>query len=443
MGYINKKNLSMQIKNIFNFRLLLNTIIISMIMIYNLGFRSKLTVSLEVGVLIFILFLIQPIRGKIQLMFYLLPFQSSMVINQKISLLVVLQAVLVLSLLAKNKSVRKDQFLILLGFLVLQLFSGFLYGASIINITSIVLTFAVSILLNDYFYNSKIDMYPLLASSLVIGITIASFIAIFPKLNILIMGRSIGRFYGLWTNPNILGMQLLVAMSLIITMIFERNISKIKGIILLVIFGFFVTLTSSRSAIFALSLLILVALIMKLKNEKSLTGYNKIFKSIFVILFFAIVTFLVYSFVMEPIIINRGIVSLGSDFSSGRITLLKNNYRWILEEKNGIPLLVGIGIDNNLNYMKQNGFATAGTHNTYAEMLLSSGIFGFTLWVLLFKSIIGIRIKPFFEYRKLFIYVIFLYTFTAHLNTSSFMYISLTLIACSRVNRYSVSIFNH
>lgn len=411
---------------------LINIVVLTLILVFSLGVTSSSTVSPQVGILLIVLFILQPLKIKIQSMFFLLPFQTTLVVYQSISLIIVLQMILIVALLLKNINIKKKHVLLLLVLFFLQLLSSIVYDANLIGIITLGITFFLISLLTQYFSKDEVDNFSLYSKSLIFGLVLALLIALVPNMSSLFSDGFIGRFSGLWTNPNILGMQLILAIVLILILFFERKISSLTSIFLIVFLGFLITLTASRSAIFVLSIVSIIVLVMKIR-EKKIKNIGGILKIFLLFILYIIIILLAYIFIMDPIIENRGILSSQEDFSAGRLTLLKENFIWIIQEKGGLPLFIGLGVENNLTYMSQHGYLTLGTHNTFAEMLLSAGVLGFLIWLFFLKSIISNQ-GSLFNYRLLIVYVFFIYSFSAHLNTSTFVYMVLTLIACTRPN---------
>jgi O-antigen ligase len=405
---------------------IINALLIGMLMIYTMEKNKAMTIS--VALLLIAIILVQAIDIKIQSIFLLLPFQSAMILSGTISIFVIIEFILLLALLVNNKVIKPKYLFPLLGFVVMQLLSCLLYGANIQQVVTIVITLLSMCMLSEYFVNSDVDYFPLYAKSIVFSTILASAIGAWPNLSSLLNGLSISRFSGLWTNPNLLGMQLMVAAALTIALLTENKIPKIVGIISLGILGYFSLLTQSRTELYAITLIIVLAILMQFRQNQYQIGNINIVKKIAALTIICLLAFFTYSLVMQPIIEARGLISPSADMTSGRFGLLMDDYKWASEHQGGLPLLFGFGMENNIGYMKDNGFITSGTHNTFAEMLLSAGIIGFILWLVFLINTLSGGFRPLLRYRMLFVYVLLLYCFTAHLNTSDYMYLTLTLI---------------
>lgn len=423
MQYIDEEDKSLIHKGAFYWK---NILIIGVLLIYELGFRSSGGVGIEIAAVIILLVLFQPIYSKIQIMFFLIPFTTVLVIASDYSLVSIIQLIIIIALLIKFNSVNRTHIFFLVVYFSIQLLSTLIYEADILQNFSLMITLLSVSLYTEMFNTSKQDLFPLLAKSLVFGIIIASSIPVMTKVQYIISGGYIGRFSGLWDNANIYGMQLLVGIALTISLLFEKKVSKLLGVIILVLLCFFLVMTYSRTAIFGLSIMLVISLFMYLFGEDS---PYKLLKNMVAIGFFIIVLYLAFIFIVEPIIERRGLVSSGDDISSGRFTLAENNFKWIVQEKKGIPLFLGLGLNNNIDYMKRNGYITDGTHNTYLEMLISSGYFGFLAWAVFLGISVGKSTVVAIKSRRLYVYVILLYTFTAHLHTTTFVYMLLTLVS--------------
>ncbi|MDY0277802.1 MAG: O-antigen ligase family protein [Acholeplasma sp.] len=360
-----------------------------------------------------IVFILSPISANIIQFYFLLPFQNYLVVNLMGSLIIILQIILIFKLLFSQSVIKKQDLGLILLFAFFQMLTIFFAKSDIISILNfIIVIFSISLIKSNIFVNdNNLKEYSMFA--FIIGLVLSIVVALF------VLNERYYRFSGLWTNPNIFGLQLLIGISLILYI----NRSILPVIIKFAFIGLFlysISLTESRSSIFGLGIVVFLYLAYYLKKIRK-QGFN--FRSIkfFVFLFVSTASaFLIFNLVLMPIIASRGIVSDGDDISSGRFTHLINNMFIFFSNGKQINFLIGTGIDNSIGFLSKFSPNLGGTHNTYAEMLIASGFLGLTIWIILLFSFILRGSKEFYILPALG--VIFFYTFTAHLNASLFIY---------------------
>lgn len=419
----------------------INTILIGTIsvsLIYELLIKNQQNITWLIGAIIIFTFLLSPTITQVGILFFLLPFQSSLVVGNSFSIHTILQLLFIIKYILSNGLINKKEFILLLLIVLTQLVTVFTFNSSIIKIFSYVITLFLISGLTDYIDKCNPNIYVAFIMLFIIGLIFSSIIS---YINLFRSGLTITRFSGLWINPNIYGLQLIVSISMIFILMLKGRIEKLIGGILVVILSFFLLLTYSRTTIYAVSLLLLVLALNIIfgKNITSITARGKV-SGIIIIVIFALIFF---EFVIKEIIEKRGLINTDAniDFSSGRITLLIVNFKSFFEYKNLYTLLFGFGIDNSLKILMKDGYVFLGSHNTYIEVLLTSGFVGLFLWIIFLYKVILSKITI-FSIKSIGLSVIILYTFTAHLNNSAFFYIVLTLFTYN-FNRTDLSINKH
>lgn len=398
-------------KSFFNL-ITINILLMIIVFFLDAYFFASDKISLYGALILFLIFAVCPISVNVPQFYFLLPFQNYLVFNGNVSLLILLQIVLVFKLLITNAKFKKVDFFFILFLSLLQVLTFFSSNSDIISILSfVIMLISVSLIKNNTFFKSEIKDYSSIA--FVIGLVIS---VILP---LIVMNTQFARFSGLWTNPNIFGLQLLIGLSLLL---YIDN--KMLPIFVKIIFGgvflYSITLTMSRSSIFGLAIVIFL-FIFDYFNSKIKIGIKVLTtKNFFFFLTLTICLLVVFNIVVFPIIEERGILSQGDDFSAGRITHLINNVTLFFNFGRPIDWIIGTGIENSVTYLSSFSSNLSGTHNTFVEMFLSSGFLGVIIWSVIVISFISKRDND--SYILPILGVITFYTFTAHLNASLFIY---------------------
>ena len=194
-------------------------------------------------------------------------------------------------------------------------------------------------------------------------------------------GTSTARFSGLYGDPNYFTINVIISVCLILYLYHTKEIKGMMAIGLLMVFGYFIGATSSKSALFML----IVPIALFVRN--GVREHNiKAFAIVFVMLIIGI--YLMRSgklSVFEYTLKRLSIVEtddVGS-LTTGRTDIWKDYFTYF--KKNLLQVLFGNGVG--IYYL--DGVAT---HNTYIDLIYQLGVFGTGLYVSLMHRI-AVKIK--------------------------------------------------
>ena len=223
------------------------------------------------------------------------------------------------------------------------------------------------------------------------------------------------RFTALWTDPNFVGLFVLVSVCMLIS-VFWKKISRILFFIpLIALFLYCGYITYSRTFAIATFVAILCIMLAIIKSTKSGLAI-KILGVIIVV----IAGYLIYRYYLSNIFETRGIIedSSGRDATNGRID--DWGIAWNIYISDWTHVVFGIG--NNTS------------HNTIIDLLIKygpvSGILFLILIISIFSDIRNLKVKEGLNmpmYNKILYIVLIIYLFTLPMAEDDFTYI---IIGC-------------
>lgn len=375
------------------------------------------------GVIMIAIFLLLSFDYKVISIFLLLPFQSILVINQ-ISFYSIIQIILTLNFIVTKDFLSKFKTFAILTLLSTQLVTIINFQTSVIDIVNFIYTLILFLAIFDYIKDKPFIMRPVKFAYL-IGLFIATTIGYYLFVNnVTLFGIDSYRFSGLWINPNILGFQIVLGIALLLDMIIKNQNKWYIYLPFITVFFYFISLTYSRSAVIAVFIVLLFFLIKFLKLIlKNLNKNKSPILIMMIFLVFPIGLFLFFVF-LYPIIKERTIIGDESGFGGGRILLLYNNLTWLFSNGPLSFLINGVGVNNSLSYFANNGYMTFGTHNTFTELFIETGLIGILLWLYIILSNYEFLQNRFNKINLLILIVPLFYMFTAHLHTSNILYMA-------------------
>ena len=412
---------------------ILQTIFIGFVVI---GVLNKENYFMSISALLCILiYSFLTIDSKILAIFFLLPFQSYFVLIGNFTVTTVCGLILLITFVYFRRKIDVKTLLSMVIFLIFQLLSSFIFQSNLFQSISFVCTLLLMYYLVEHFNGNRKDYYVPAAKIFIFAVLLSSTLAIAPMLSDYLSGISMPRFVGLWTNPNTLSTLLNISIALVLILTTEKRISIYLSSFCISLLGIYILLTYSRSAIFGLISILVIYTTMILFNKNGVYKKNSVNSTILKLLTLFCVIFIsifMYAYIIAPIIEKRGLIyTENSDFTHDRFSNLVIDYKWVINELDGFPLFSGFGINNSFKSISTIGKFTAySTHNTYAEMLLDSGFFGFSCWAYFLYRNLKIHFHSFLRLRLLFVYVMLFYSLSSLMHTSDYAYMLLALISC-------------
>lgn len=364
-----------------------------------LGIYSHKINMLVFGLNLFSLFICSTSELYCEL-FFLLPFTMIYKISPSSSSLFTYLSLIITICLILRKRNLDTSFLCLLLLIAIYLFVG--ATNSITDYIKLVSSFVLG-----YIFINEINKsnFPNIIVYLSTGVIVSSFIGLrkssWPALasffssmkSEYINGVSVNRFTGLYLDPNYFSIIVIVCLMTVLIFAFKKEIKLIPASILSILLIIFGCITYSRIFFLSLILVIVFALLFKIKATGNYMSSLIILLVIVAIgLFFAnkygIIENIMYRFSKE-------------DISNNRFTIWTSYLNYICSSIKNI--FFGVGIDRGY----YNGL---GVHNYYIEIWYYLGIFGGILYVsMILRILLGnkkIKKRNFLNYSTLLILLI-------------------------------------
>jgi O-antigen ligase len=347
----------------------------------------------NIGLIVFIISMVIINKNDlILLIFFLIPNQRLLVINDSNVSLLNISFLLLLPFVIKRNTVK-------LNSLIFSSFLLILFGilVSLINDSFNELILIVKLLIVVFVLIGEIRNASLIKfKNLILSFIFGSFTLIF--LSILTLNDYTERFEGgEFNEPNYVGSICAFNLALILIIYEQINLRKSVSILISIFLILGGLLTQSRSFVLSLVILFVVFILMNLKKQL-------IKSTLLILLFFVFVSKYVIDFYNKNFLLQaiseRILNPKGDDVSGGRIGLYNDYY--LLITKDLKSLFLGIGSNA---YEKYNLDQVA--HNSILEDIVSFGIVGtIIIYVFIFKSF-----KSVIKGKTIFISIIPLFIF--------------------------------
>lgn len=347
-----------------------------------------------------------PIKNAISGLFTLFPFQANLVVPIiELSIVNIIQLILVLRITVfQAKGLGLTQTLLLIIGICFQLICIILYNPSVMDVMGFFINLIVMYAISIYIKSDKDDNYNLFIISFLVGVLLSGVVSLVQAGGVNVLtGGYIGRFKGLWTNPNVFGSQLNMAIACVLTLFIERKVNVIPAILIISCLMYFGLLSGSRSFIYVLMILLLTFSVFWIRRMGR--SRNVVLRVAFALVVLVFAWILTFESIILPIIDKRGAISEGTDITAGRLTNIITIFDYVSTEP--LTAVIGMGVGNSWRVVRENtGQMVGGTHNFYLDMIVDTGIIGFLLMIFHILSIFkGYRLKIVTE-RSLFLLVI-------------------------------------
>lgn len=341
-------------------------------------------------------FLIIYVKGikKIYVLMFLLPFYNVFRYNKTdlvfCSYLLLLTILLVgieyiIDLCKKRKKIEVKT---LIPVILLAIFFMIPYGNfSILSALRLECTVAICYLC--YIYKDNLNLKQLLYS-LIIGLLLASFFAVFrdvsPRLNSFLSNTKGGgesyRFSGLASGPNYFSVEVILVLSLLSQMYFNKKIN-ILYFVLFFVFSVLGLLTLSKAYILVYLFLFIIVVVLLIKEHRKskkfyLYGTFGLFiMLLFILVFYKQINILIRRFIFgENMGINGGVDGVLDKITTGRFSLWGIYLNRVFSSV--LTAFFGFG-NNDFGVITKYGYQAV--HNAYIEAMYAFGLIGFLLIV--------------------------------------------------------------
>lgn len=365
------------------------------------------------------LFAISEIDDEISVLFFSVNLIAALDINFfGIPLVSIFEAIFIFKCLFFFKTNRGNdkRTIVIIGLFLLSVISSIVLGFSVNRCFAFLINLLMMHLIFGYAENLANDRRKFLMAkffcSFVFGFTFTIIISLF-RTNIWeITYRN--RFTALWTDPNFVGLFVLVSICMLIA-VFWKKMSRfllfIPLVLLLLYCGY---ITYSRTFAIAAFVAILLLTLAILKNKKT----NPLIK-MFGVIIVVFAGFLIYRYYLSNIFEVRGIIEeSGRDATNGRVD--DWGIAWSVYISDFTHIIFGIG--------------NSTSHNTIIDLLIKYGPIGGILTVILmisiFKDIKNLKVKEKLSmplYNKIIYVVLIIYLFTLPMAEDDFTYM---IIGC-------------
>ncbi|MGN0243012.1 MAG: hypothetical protein ACI4CT_02995 [Lachnospiraceae bacterium] len=315
-------------------------------------------------------FVMSSTRHCISLLFFLLPFSSILKLNvDSISFFTILFFIVVLRMVVENLEID--------GNLMMCVWAFFLYNFIFFGFKEMttILTMIAGMLMLYYIRNDGIDADSVVAS-FSLGICLSSTLALFKKslpiINIFVTDAMLKlgennyakRFSGLQGNPNYYTLDIIIALSAIIILMYNSKPQKIHTVFMIVL-SVFGLMSVSKSFLFVWVFLIVCWFVLSIKQ-----GGGKVVKFVFIVLIGAVV---VYCFAYDYI--NAYFLRFMKD-SSGTMASITTgrSHIWTVYLETMFKDFKILFFGNGLNTLLES--LGKGMHNTYLQCLYNLGFIG-------------------------------------------------------------------
>ena len=330
--------------------------IVSILPYYGIGSSLALIGS----TLCVIIACIIPINVCLYCICFAYPFSAVLLLPIGLSITTILELIFIIRTLTHPKIEISSLSLIGIGMFVFfsQLIPFLIFDLSISKI--FVLCYNILIFLCVYKISKKNQInQTLLYLSFALGVLISCFISLYTNNNADVDPDYIGRFVGLWTDPNFLGMFCMLS----IVALFSKTGYNLKKLLLSIpiIAGlsYWGLLTQSRTFLIVYAFFIVLFLIRafyKLNLRNILIG---------VMIIAGIINS--SSYVIETLMSRN----TGRDWTNGRLNDTQIAFDAYCSDWRS--LLFGVGFDNEANFLDKQNLRAITSHNTYADILIELG----------------------------------------------------------------------
>ena len=239
-------------------------------------------------------------------------------------------------------------------------------------------------------------------------------------------GAMIGRFAGLYGDPNYYAVNVIIALCLIIILVSHGKMNKAFAVGLSILLAVFSGMTGSKSALLMLVFPLLLFVLIQLHNGKYVSAMISIVIGIILVFLTISGSFEVFNNIIYRLSNTTDVQSL----TTGRSEYWKDYFSYFKADM--VRLLFG----NSINNITLHGHAA---HNTYIDILYQLGIVG-GIWFLKIVISIGKNAKEYFirsaeNYSVLFV-ILMMYFFLSELQYYDMFY---HFILCYMVMNYTDS----